>query len=221
MQITHQEARRLIQFNADAALHENDKDLLAIHLESCQECRAYADDIQNLESILGPMLQNRWNQVPLPLSVNTKGNSKLTKDIIMVTRIVAMCVICVAFLFNIWQSTQSDGHRSNPTSISAPPVPTPSQQNISTETINQPCQEVAYTVQPDDTLAGIADQFSASQEAILSSNNLAQEALTAYMILRIPICGSNTTPGTPRTITTMFTPLIDTTPSTPSSGPTQ
>jgi predicted anti-sigma-YlaC factor YlaD len=68
MPITHEEAHKLIQFNADEILKGVEKKLLEAHLDSCESCRIYAGSIQELESTLMPVMQRRWNQHPLPQS---------------------------------------------------------------------------------------------------------------------------------------------------------
>jgi LysM repeat protein len=223
MQITHSEARKLIQFDTDEGLRGNDKYQLENHLQSCNECRRYAENIQEVESLLRPMMQKRWNPVPLPHSTDgviSKSHSKISNNILLVTRIVAMGVVFVAFLFNIWQFTQPGGQKSNPTSAIVPPVPTPSLQSTSTQVRNQNCQQEFYSIQQNDTWESIASQFSLSKEEIILKNNLRDETLRPFTQLEIPVCSPFLT-GTPRTITTMFTPLNKTTTSTPISGATQ
>ena len=226
MQITHEQAHRLIQFHADQSLTDMEKDLLDKHLHACQECSQYAGSIQELESNLRPMMQRRWNQQPLPrptVRLVRSQKSKITEDILLATRIAAMCVICMAVLINIWQFTQSSAQEPGgpSVSVSVPPVPTPSLQTTSTTVTMQECRQILYPVQEGDTLEGIASQFSITKQEITSINELGtNQILTTSIVLKIPLCNS-TPAGTPRTVTTLFTPLTNTTTTTPVGRPTQ
>jgi LysM repeat protein len=128
-------------------------------------------------------------------------------------------VICIAFLFNIWQFTQSAGRGSPPSAASIPPVPTPSLYSTTTDAAYEQCTGITYAVQQNDSLQSIAKQFSIPAEQIMTANHLDRNFVHAPMILSIPLCGE--TPGSPRTATNTFTPLLDPTTSTPVKGPTQ
>lgn len=222
MQITHEEARTLIQFNADRPLDGIAKERLEDHLASCLECRSHAVKIQEVETTLAAVMKRRWANQPLVRSTQVVGSrkqSKFTQDVVFATRMVAMGVICIAFLFNIWQFTQSAGSGSNPTSASIPPVPTPSLYSTTTHVITDECGQLLYTVQENDTLAVIAQKFSVSMEEIVLFNDLGGEAIRPSMQLSIHMCSP--TPDMPGTVTTTFTPLLGHTTSTPMNGPTQ
>jgi hypothetical protein len=222
MQISHENARKLIQFDADQALKDFEKRLLADHLAVCLECSEYARRVQELELTLTSVMQKRWNKQTLPLSpqvFNAKEKPKFIQSFLFATRIIAMGVICIAFLFNIWQFTQSGGRGSPVPAASIPPVPTPSIFSTTTDATDEQCSRIMYAVQENDTLQSIASQFSISTEAIITANHLTGNSVHASMILSIPLCGE--TPGTPRTATITFTPLLDPTTSTPVKGPTQ
>lgn len=222
MQITHEEARRLVQFNADQALKGTDKKVLEDHLAACLDCRAYADRIQELEVHLVAAMQKRWVHQPLPLHPRATGpgrRSRFGQNMVFATRIVAMTVICVAFLFNIWHFNQSAGLAPDPAPVNVHPVPTPSASSTTTMAWELECAQTLYMVGENDTLESIANRFSVSPEEILRVNRLEGDRLHPSMSLLIPICG--TTPGTPGTRTTTFTPLWGPTTSTPMTGPTQ
>lgn len=223
MSITHEDARRLIHFKSDEALKEIDRSLLEAHLRSCQECQMYAARIAELESALRPLLQKKWSQHPLPLSTGkaaSERTTRLAQNAFFAIRIAAMCIICITFLFNIWQSTRSAGQSSIPPSADIPLIPTPSRQSTQTQLNDQACEPVAYVVQKNDTLDSIAKKYFISVEEIKDANNLRTDHLNTSTYLSIPVC--NTTPsGTPNTIKTAFTPLIGSTTLTPVNGPTQ
>jgi hypothetical protein len=223
MAITHEEAHRLIQFKADAALKESDENLLEAHLSSCIDCKRYETNINELESILQPLMQRKWNQYPLPHSTGkaaSGGLNKLQANIFFATRIAAMGIICIAFLFNIWQYTQSGGKGATLPPADIPLIPTPSLQSTQTMMTNQKCEPIRYRVQSNDTLESIANQFSIPVEEIKNANNLMTENLNISMSLSIPVC--NPTPaGTPNIIRTKFTPLLGSNTLTPMNSPTQ
>ena len=222
MQITHEEARRLIQFDADETLNGIERNLLEDHLNSCLECRRYAGRIQEVESILGHMMRRRWNQqfLPHPASVTSpRKNTRLKQNMALATRIAAMSVIFIAFLFNIWQFTMSAEQRPDP-SINVPPVPTPSAFSTTTKVISDECEQIIYRVQENDTLESIAIQFSVPSNEIMDVNRMKEDALQASTNLIIPIC-SPTPSRTVSTVTTTYTPMLGPTTSTPINNPTQ
>jgi LysM repeat protein len=223
MTITHEEAHKLIQFKADNALKESDKNLLDAHLSSCIDCKSYEASISELESILRPLMQRKWNQHPLPLSKGktaSSGSKKIQANIFLATRIVAMGVICITFLFNIWQSTQPGGKGTLSPSADIPLIPTPSLQSTQTMMTSQKCESIQYIVQNHDTLESIANQFSIPVESLKKANNLMMEKINASTSLSIPVC--NPTPaGTPNIIRTKFTPLLGSNTLTPMNSPTQ
>ncbi len=219
MQITHEEARRLIHFASDANLKAPQKETLDSHLESCLECQEYADSIRRMEVILYPLLQKQWKQEPIPLSMNmllSKGNSKLSEGILLATRIAAVGVMFMVFMFSAWQFTMSKPGASGPRLVSVPPIPVPSSstQFVSTKTQSQTCGEIAYSVQENDTLESIATQFATSKEEIRSANHMKTEIVTTGMKLIVPVCNFTPT-GTANTLTITFTPILRPITSTP------
>jgi hypothetical protein len=223
MTITHEEARRLIQFKADDALNEFDNNLLEAHLSSCPECQNYKASINGLESLLRPLMQRKWNQHPLPLPTDkavSRGYANFTQTVFFATRIAAMGLICIGFLFNIWQYTKAPGQRSVPPSADIPLIPTPSLQSTRTEPTEQTCASILYLVQSNDTLESIAHQFSVPAEKIKYANNMRTETLNSSMKLSIPVC-EPTPRGTPNIVRTTFTPFLGSNTLTPVNGPTQ
>jgi LysM repeat protein len=219
MQITHEEARKLIQFSLDQLLKPQEKNTLQIHLEDCMECRSFFADIKDVEKHLVPAMARHWNLRPIPLSLASLNNKKKLQQqssIILATRTVIISIVFVAFIFSAWQFSSSYGRSSTPVPVSLLPIPTPSGQSTSTQVSFQNCQEMRYQVQENDTLESIAIQFSIAKDKLMAINNLGTESLSAKTELLIPVC--NSTPmGTvhPSTLTTTFTPLFGPTTSTP------
>ena len=219
MQITHAEARKLIQFDIDEALNSQEKTTLYTHLKDCIECRAYAEDIREVEGILPPLMKRHWNLQPAPLSIHaitTKRDSKLQASIILATRTAMIGIVFIAFILSVWQFTLSGSQTPSQLPASVLPVPTPATQSTSTRIMPQNCEQVLYAVQENDTLERIAYLFSISKEEIMSINNMKAETVNTAMELVIPIC-SFTPTGTvnPTSLTTTYTPSTSPIPSTP------
>ena len=223
MSITHDEARRLIQFRADDGLQDIDNHLLEAHLSTCAECQKFASATHDLEATLQHLMQRRWDRQPLPLPAGkpvSVNSSRFTQSIFFATRIIAMGIICVAFLFNIWQFTQSGAQRATPSAAEIPLIPTPSMQTTGTGTTNQTCESISYEVKENDTIESIAARFAVPAEEIRTTNELRTGTLNTSMKLSIPVC-SPTPSGTPNTITTTFTPLLGSNTLTPVHQSTQ
>lgn len=208
MQITHEEAHRLIQFDADEGLKTHQKNLLASHLEMCVQCRTYADSIQKMESVLRPMLHRAWDRQPIPLSVGmlTAKEKRISERMVVATRIAALAVVFLAFFFGAWNSTVSSRRTPTPFLQSVPVIPTPSTFTMTagTET-NDNCSMYTHVVERNDTLAGIAAQYGVPVEDIIAANAMPNENVVMGAILMIPVCQS-----TPTTVahTTTFTPVL-------------
>lgn len=224
MQITHEEARMLIQRHADGALDMHKKIILSAHLEDCGECRNYAEEIKEMERILVPMMSRLWALQPVPLSVRAIQRKRIFKvpvgiGAILATRKTAIGVVLLALLFSAWQFAWSGGQASSKLPVSSLPVPTPSVYTTSTKVTPSNCAEILYIVQENDTLEGIARQYSISQEEIMLMNNLQTQTISVDMKLMIPICDFTPT-GTvnPTLFSTTYTPSISPVASTPTGG---
>jgi len=220
MPITHEEARKLIQFQADEALKSQEKFVLSAHLKECSECRFYEEDIKQVENILLPVMKRHWDRKPVPLSTRTlteKTRSQIQPGIIVATRSAAIAVVFMAFIFSVWQFTLSGNKTANPAPIVVLPVPTPSVQSTSTKITFQNCEQMPYNIQENDTLASIAHQFGVSKEEIMALNNMQTEIIYTSMELMIPICNSTPTSTAegPTALTTTYTPVLDLITSTP------
>ncbi|HJS20750.1 MAG TPA: LysM peptidoglycan-binding domain-containing protein [Anaerolineales bacterium] len=216
MHISHEEARKLIQFNSDNALTVDQKKILHSHVEICTECLEFAKQMGEMESILKPVMQRKWNQPYPPLPTATiiaRSASRISDNIVMATRTIAVGAIAIVFMFSVWQFSLPASKSPGTLSVSAPPVPTPSFQLTSTS-ISKNCVETNYIVQPEDTLDSIAETFSVAKQEILSYNNLKTEVVQSGMELGIQTCSTSPT-GTVNTVTTTFTPWNSPTTTTP------
>ena len=209
MQITHEEARSLIHLDLDGGLRASHKQVLDSHLAVCTECQRYANSMQKMETVLRPLLQRQWHRQPAPLSISaisSSGKSKISDGMILATRIAAVGVMFLVFMFSAWQFTFSRLSEPRPVLASAPPIPIPSTstQLVSTVTQTQKCEELRYLVQEHDTLASITDKFSITSDELLTANHIKTDDLVSGMKLIIPLC--NFTP-TVNALTITYTPI--------------
>jgi LysM repeat protein len=216
MEISHTTARRLIQFDLDRALSHEDKENLRAHLQSCAGCQRYAASIKEMESIMLPLMRRQWNLSPAPLSTELlqAGKSKIrTGGSLLATRTALIGLMCVVFLFSIWQVTFSRVGTPGLYTAAVPLIPTPSTQATFTKTARS-CAELSYTVQENDTLESIAMQFASSKEEIIAANKLNTKALRPGTTIWVPACTFTPT-GTINPMTTTYTPSLNPTTSTP------
>lgn len=208
MQIIHEEFRKLIQYDTDGTLKPYEKHELHAHLETCAECQAYASSMNGMESILRPLLQKKWNQQPTPLPISVfvdKKDAAQSQRAFMATRKAAIMMICVMFVFGMWQFTLSNGFGSDPVQAAVRPIPTPSTQFTVTAATLDTCENRLYIVRENDTLERVAAMFSVSKQEIVAANNLKTENLNTAMEITIPICTFTPT-GTVDALTTTYTP---------------
>ncbi|MGE5774646.1 MAG: LysM peptidoglycan-binding domain-containing protein [Chloroflexota bacterium] len=217
--MTHDKARKLIQLNADEALSGQEMSRLSAHLGECLECRTYAEEIKEVESILAPLMKRQWSlqSIPSPVAIlPARKNIKAWMGTLLTTRKVAVGVVLLTFVFSAWQFALSDRQGSNPLPIGVLPVPTPSTQSTSTLSTSQSCEEMHYVVRADDTLEDIAQQFAVSKEEIAALNHMKTETMHAGMELILPVCSF--TPAStihPTTLSTRYTPSTRPITSTP------
>jgi len=219
MQIEHEHARTLIQYQADGGLKSSERSLLYAHLEECSECRTYAEEIKEVEGILSPLMRRNWNLQPIPLSMGIftqKRNARIETRILLATRTAIISFMALAFIFGIWQFSSSGGPASDQVPLGIPPVPTPSLQITSTKNVFEGCEMMLYRVQGNDTLTSIASHFSVSKETIVTINHMEGETVDTTMELTIPICSLTPTRTlNPTAHTTTYAPPIETILSTP------
>lgn len=217
MQITHEEAHRLIQFDTDHSLQSHEKNDLVAHLEACEECKSYAESIKGIEFVLRPLFQRNWNRQPIPLSMATltgKRNQSGTANPFLATRIAVIGIICISFVFSVWQFTVSTHSTPEVSPVTIPPMPTPSTRLVSMTSTSSNCVGRSYLVKENDTLESIAERFAVSKEDIRTVNGLPTEAVGTGMQIIIPACTSTPT-GTVNAQTTTYTPSSGPITSTP------
>lgn len=222
MQITHEEFRTLIQFNADQALNVQEKESLAAHLKGCSECRAYAEEIEQIENLLLPVMNAKWHLRLVPLSIESliaKKHARLQTSNILTMRTALISLVFAAFVFSAWQFVLTGKQTSSQSPVSVLPAPTPSAQSTSTRVMFNNCDVLSYAVQEHDTLASIARQFLTSKEDLMVLNDLKIEAINPPMKLKVPACHFTPTSTNPAgTFTTTYTPRSYLTTSTPGAG---
>lgn len=93
------------------------------------------------------------------------------------------------------QSILSVGQRL----LLAQPTPTPSPEPTATlppeEATRAACETIIYTVEANDTLGGIADNYNVNLRAIMDFNGMTSETVYLGQVLIIPLCERNPTPG--------------------------
>jgi hypothetical protein len=214
MDLTHAQAREMIQFDADSALSADSLRVLKSHLASCNACRRYAESIHAMEIHMRRAMGKRWNLRPAPLAMDAIRNSKSPQHNLVATRfavITSAILMIVVVTLGIANAAKIDG---NPQArLSVPLIPTPSLRTTNTSPV---CEQIRYQVQPDDTLESIADQFSIPVNDLLDANHIRTGTVTSGTELIIPLC-SATPIGTvhPPTFTTTITPLFETLSHTP------
>jgi len=67
IEISHKQARFFIRMAMDGELPEEQWDMLQAHLEKCEECSIYRDQLYRLEKSLRSVLLSRWHNVDGPL----------------------------------------------------------------------------------------------------------------------------------------------------------
>ncbi len=219
MSITHKQARELLQFNLDGVLQAAEKARLSAHLQDCIDCKAYARELKEVEAILVPVLKRQWNRTAFPLSIDAllqRKSAKVKANTSLSMRRTVVGVAVLAIFFSVWQFVVLGSPAFSQLPARAFTAPTPSLELTSTEIALKDCQWTLYVVQPDDTLASVAAQFSVSEEEIMRINNLNSKTLSTTMELMIPVCNFTPT-GTvnPVTFPTTYTPALSLTTSTP------
>jgi hypothetical protein len=192
--ISHEEARRLINFNADQSLDAKTGYILEIHLNGCLECRKYAGELDELENLLRKMKPG-LNLRPAPLHLDqimhrSKGSAFGFLNHILVTRITAITVAFFSVAIVTWQFLNV-GNASPATLYAIIPIPTPSTYFITSTNTGMMllnCDYVPYQTQVGDTMNSIALQFSVSKETIMDFNGMKEEEIKPSMQLRIPRC---------------------------------
>jgi len=218
-EITHQEARGLIQSGADRALDRSERARLGAHLEECRDCRAYAGEVKALEDLLRRTMQHHWVQspAPLPIASLTAGARQVRAGLLgsaQAVRAAAIAAILV-LVFGTWQFSRSTGNPPRIATIPLP-VPTPSTHLTSTGNPFQGCSFIRRRVGADDTLVGIARQYGVSKADLMLLNRMKTETLEPAAEIWIPRCNSTATDMTDTPAGTItITPQLEPYTSTP------
>lgn len=225
-EITHQEARALLQRVADQPLEANQKAALEAHLATCPTCNAYADSLASLEANLKNILHRRWDRQQAHLDRDRILNSQTSlfgSDFSNLARGAGKVALAAAFLLGFFMIANLVGERSpGPDSKTQAPPPTPGHLTLSdttsltpsvpltlTEFSAQVCENVNYIAQADDTLEKVASMFGTTRAILMEYNHLDTGEIIPGMELLIPMCKATPSriPMTPhQTITT--TPLL-------------
>lgn len=212
MQITHQEARQLIQRRADQPLDASNREMLNMHLKGCTVCAEYANEIQETEATLRITLRKQWDVKLLPLEViDIKVNiTPIGKPSdYMATRSALVGMAVLVFFFVFWQFTSTNNGLRNSATIGVPVIPTPSLPLTSTQNNFENCPMVQYEVQQDDTLESLAQRFLVSEPAIRDFNNMPAGADTLPGLVIIPVCELTPTGTTNPPTSTTNTPALE------------
>jgi hypothetical protein len=222
MHITHEQARKLIQFSLDGVLPAADRGRLSMHLQECRDCRDYANDLKEVEANLLPVMKKQWNVQPIPLSLPFLAQRKsftANASHILTMRSVALTLVFVALFFSAWRFVSSSPSASGQVPLDVALVPTPSTQSArstNTASISENCGMLVYRVQPNDTLGSIASHFLVPEVKLMQINGLSTASLGSLRELVIPLCNFTPT-GTSHiaTFTTTNTPIVRATTSRP------
>ena len=191
MQITHQEARHLIQLKADNTLIASDKEILNDHLRDCTECTGYANEIQETEAILRTTLRQHWTMHHVPLSISDirANNFSYRRWLdIVTTRSALIGVTLLLSVFAFVQFSSSPLNSPGQLVMGASAIPTPSLLFTGTQNYFGNCQMIHYPVRQDDTLDGLARRFMVSKDVITEINQLQPDAARLPDKLLLPAC---------------------------------
>lgn len=216
MSISHEAARKLIQFKADSVLNPTDQTMLIAHLNECLECRTYSNGLENTVLLLKRTMRKEWNTAHLPLPMElifANNNVKRKANTILTTRTALIGAVALLFTFVAWQTiTRTVTSSQHPFGM-IPLIPTPSMQYTATNLSINKCQDIKYRIREGDTLDSIARQFSLPLDSLILANNLLDASLETVQELVIPICETSPTstifPPT-FTITPVFEPVVTT-----------
>lgn len=229
-EITHQEARVLLQAATDQVIASDENNALNAHLAQCKVCTDYAKNLVDLEANLRRTMHANWdNQQPNldiqailnPHPVKLLWNSFVSQTHTMEkVGVVIVLLLGYFFIVNLVGIQFPITKEKTPTPLPTPngqPVvfsnsPTPSVNPSLTKVVSPACETtIMYLVQEKDTLDSIAYRHGITKEVILAYNNLNSSTVFTGMELLIPLCDS--TPAQIATIpknTLSLTPLVGT-----------
>ena len=199
MQITHEEAHRLIQFKIDNSLTALNDKLLTNHLRDCAACQHYYISLRETESVLRTTLTKQWKVHPLPLQLDVlyeRASLTPVTDILLSTRKALIGVAVLMFAFITWQTLNNGSSYTQNIPGTLPMIPTPATQYTATNPLQNDCKNIRYVVQPGDSLESIAQHFSTSKESIMAANGISMEGIQLAKELIIRPCESTPTSTT-------------------------
>lgn len=221
-QITHEEARSLIQLRTDKLLDADKRETLNLHLSGCAACNAYAAEVNELEGALRRVMQGQWKSSPAPLDVQLIINRARGKPTLGIKfnyaamRTAALVVVFMIAMIGFWRFSTAPLTTSPGIPVSAMPIPTPSVHQTITRTSFQGCKSISYRVGANDTLESIAGRFAVSKEDIMAFNNMGTDIVVPAMEIKIPQCNSTPTGTVHAPMTTItITPQLETITYTP------
>src|SRR5258706_699697 len=213
--ITHQKARALLQAAANKTLLPEEQGAIHIHLAECNECRAYAQNLNELQDGLRRVMRQQWNieNTRLPIRAIKERSKRIALQNKISGTIGRFAVVpMLAFVFVMavrmiapQQIALNPGAMTSLTPQLSGRTPTPTYRNTSIELSVRDCEKAVYTVQENDTLDGIAAMYAVPREAIMTYNRLATDKLDTNTELIIPLCdltptGTSTIPAVTNTI---------------------
>ncbi len=220
--LSHEQIRNLIQMECEQGLlPEEDKNLKA-HLDSCSECRAYAQELDRLESILEGTFHDRWDAFSGP--VNLPGMLRLTQGRLVsspspfqrfrpvagLTATLALLMAAGLFFIQLYKVPPVEPAGVFASPVEAKLAPTPSQPPTTSYILPPGCILLLYQVNSQDTLESIARRFSTDEQDILAYNQLKTSRLSSGMQIIIPLCETTPTmPASSPTSTLLFSPQAD------------
>ena len=227
-EITHQQARLLLQAAADRPLGAEERTALQVHLAHCQACSQHAGGLASLEDRLREAMRARWDLQRPGLDLGAILHPPAVKPAwgrflgqgtalgkVAILAALFLGYVLVASLFGLRSPLSGGGTPASAPTPNEPALafaasPTPPAHLTSTGLSTQGCETLVYIVQANDTLESIAMRHGATKEAILAYNvdyaQSASQTVFAGMQLVIPLCR-----GTPsQTATTTLTPILGT-----------
>ncbi|MBI5944356.1 MAG: LysM peptidoglycan-binding domain-containing protein [Chloroflexi bacterium] len=217
-QISHEDACRLISMSADQVLDSDKNSILMAHLVNCEDCRSYANEVNEVEIVLRKLGQKfSPRHAPLDaaqiLSRSKKADPSSAPSFTFAKLGMMVFIVFTAAIVS-WQF--STRNTVSPTAIyTAVPIPTPSTYLTSTNSILPNCEFTPYQIQEGDTLDSISEQFSVPAETIMDFNQMREEDIQPFRLIRVPLCAQTPTitiypPNSTITTTPQFKPVTPT-----------
>ena len=220
MNISHEEAQKLIHLHSDRGLDMDHRAQLQSHLMQCERCALYANRLSDAENTLRKVMKREWNVQPLPHNKETIlreiNSKKWVVQKLLPTHSALIGITVIFFSFVLWQFSLTNGSSNAGIGLQTSVIPTPAIvliDNPALATLNE-CALLSYVVQANDDLDSIARKFSLPQDIIISTNNLNSKILQPGTQLEIPACNFTPT-GTTFSPTITLTPEFQTFTTTP------